>query len=236
MRYCLGKVEAASSSVARIFLERSSGDNDKSKADGVGGVTAARTGGSAVGTEEQTRRKDDGRVSGNGSSNGDGVGTEASREEEEQEGRRGGDESGGFRREEEGEEDAERDSAKAPLFGDGDAPSSEAADEGEKKRRLFLEFYGPIVGVFSALGFPAWLSELLTVVATQLCPLLAAMPLLRLSSRGGGGGRGDGDGGGAGAVSVPDVFFCLGGAARSAALRGNSRLVCPDVFFLFTYL
>lgn len=52
------------------------------------------------------------------------------------------------------------------------------------RRRLYLEFYGPIVGVFSAMGFPGWIAEFLTLVATQLFPILAAAPLLRLSSRG----------------------------------------------------
>ncbi|CAN0515544.1 unnamed protein product, partial [Ectocarpus sp. 12 AP-2014] len=65
------------------------------------------------------------------------------------------------------------------------------AAEPQQPRRIFLEFFGPVVGVFAALGLPAWLSELLTVVAAQLCPLLAAMPLLRLSPRSTKGAGGD---------------------------------------------
>ncbi|CAM9923702.1 unnamed protein product [Pylaiella littoralis] len=219
VRYCLGTVENASSSVARILLGDSSGDDDRSDPDLGGGVTAAAApaaapaGGPGVGTEERARRKEGG---GDGSDNDngghkDGFGAEAPEEQEEQEGRRGGDGSGGSRwREEEaqnqrgserfppagGSFSAAKSSSAASISGDGDAPSSAAATDGGDKRRLFLEFYGPIVGVFSALGSPAWLAELLTVVATQLCPLLAAMPLLRLSTRGdrGGGGRGDGGG------------------------------------------
>lgn len=67
--------------------------------------------------------------------------------------------------------------------------SESSSENAEEPRRLFLEFYGPVVGVFAALGFPAWLAEFSTVVAAQLCPLLAAMPLLRLSSRGVGEGH-----------------------------------------------
>lgn len=66
--------------------------------------------------------------------------------------------------------------------GDG---GSEAGAGGERGgRRLFLEFYGPVVGFFSAFGFPSWVAELLTVAATQICPLLCAAPLLRMSTRG----------------------------------------------------
>lgn len=53
----------------------------------------------------------------------------------------------------------------------------------ERGGRLFMEFYGPIVGFFASMGFSTWVSELLTLVATQICPLLCAAPLLRMSTR-----------------------------------------------------
>jgi len=59
------------------------------------------------------------------------------------------------------------------------------AQGGEAKpRRLFQELYGPIVGIFVALGFSVWLSELMTVLATNMCPILAIVPLLRLTAVG----------------------------------------------------
>ncbi|CAM9673939.1 unnamed protein product, partial [Ectocarpus sp. 13 AM-2016] len=73
----------------------------------------------------------------------------------------------------------------------GNSGAEGAASGPQQQRRIFLEFFGPVVGVFAALGLPAWLSELLTVVAAQLCPLLAAMPLLRLSPRSTKGAGGD---------------------------------------------
>lgn len=76
--------------------------------------------------------------------------------------------------------------------GHGGRGSSEPSNSGngggtgagsERGRRLFLEFYGPIVGFFASMGFSAWVAELLTMVATQICPLLCAAPLLRMSTR-----------------------------------------------------
>ena len=85
----------------------------------------------------------------------------------------GGQEAGG----DEGADQTKHASSQEPWRGSDGA----GEDAGNQKRRIFLEFYGPIVGVFSAVGFPAWLAELATVAATQLCPLLAAAPLLRLN-------------------------------------------------------
>ncbi|CAM9896471.1 unnamed protein product, partial [Ectocarpus fasciculatus] len=86
---------------------------------------------------------------------------------------------------------AESSSVKSFSTDDGSSGAEWAAGEPQQQRRIFLEFFGPVVGVFLALGLPAWLSELLTVVAAQLCPLLAAMPLLRLSPRSTKGAGGD---------------------------------------------
>ncbi len=128
--YCLGKVEAASSAVARIFLAGSSSSSSSSPSvfeeyDGGDGTSSnSRSGGGGGGGAEGSRKGDAGTDAGSG-----------------------------------------------------------AGGEKEERRRLFLEFYGPIVAAFVALGLPAWLAELLTVIAAQLCPLLCAMPLLRLSSR-----------------------------------------------------
>lgn len=86
---------------------------------------------------------------------------------------------------------AESSSVESSSTGAGSAGAEGAAGEQQQQRRIFLEFFGPVVEVFAALGLPAWLSELLTVVAAQLCPLLAAMPLLRLSPRSTEGAGGD---------------------------------------------
>lgn len=69
-------------------------------------------------------------------------------------------------------------------YSGGKSKGGGSADSGdEQPRRLFLEFFGPVVAVFSALGFSTRMAEWLTMMAVQACPLLAAMPLLRLSSR-----------------------------------------------------
>lgn len=94
-------------------------------------------------------------------------------------------------------------SGEVDRVGDGHRSGKSSSGEGGKKKggkeaeetpkRMFLEFYGPIVGIFLAMGLSARTSELLTVLAAQACPLLAAAPLLRLSLASGvGGGHGDG--------------------------------------------
>lgn len=74
----------------------------------------------------------------------------------------------------------------------GMSDSGEGGGKEEAPKRIFLEFYGPIVGIFLAMGLSARTSELLTVLAAQACPLLAAVPLLRLSLASGVGGGSDG--------------------------------------------
>lgn len=86
---------------------------------------------------------------------------------------------------------AESSSVESSSIDAGISGAEGAAGEPQQQRRIFLEFFGPVVGLFAALGLPAWLSELLTVVAAQLCPLLAAMPLLRFSPRSTKGAGGD---------------------------------------------
>lgn len=56
-------------------------------------------------------------------------------------------------------------------------------EKAARPRRLFLEFYGPVVELFKSMGLRQWTAELLTTLAAQLCPLLTAAPLLRLSAR-----------------------------------------------------
>lgn len=72
----------------------------------------------------------------------------------------------------------EEEGMKIGMSGSGEGGEKEAE---EAPKRIFLEFYGPIVGIFLAMGLSARTSELLTVLAAQACPLLAAAPLLRLS-------------------------------------------------------
>ncbi|CAM9809847.1 unnamed protein product, partial [Ectocarpus sp. 12 AP-2014] len=86
---------------------------------------------------------------------------------------------------------AESSSVESSSTDAGNSGAEGVAGEPQQQRRIFVEFFGPVVGVFAALGLPAWLSELLTVVAAQLCPLLAAMPLLRLSPQSTKGAGGD---------------------------------------------
>lgn len=75
----------------------------------------------------------------------------------------------------------------APQEEDGGHHQEDKQEKGKEgaspQRRLFLEFYGPLVGLFLRMGWSNRTAELLTVVATQLCPLLAASPLLRLNMR-----------------------------------------------------
>lgn len=83
-----------------------------------------------------------------------------------------------------GDASASPDSNQQPLSATlDDAQSSEEKRSQQQPRRLFLEFFGPVVGFFLWLGFSNRGAELMTVAATQLCPLIAAAPLLRLSTR-----------------------------------------------------
>lgn len=55
--------------------------------------------------------------------------------------------------------------------------------EKEPPRRLFMEFYGPIVTFFLWLGLRNSVAEFMTVLVTQLFPLVTVSPLLRLNTR-----------------------------------------------------
>lgn len=91
--------------------------------------------------------------------------------------------------------------------GFGNSSGSQSGAGKESPRRLFLEFYGPVVGVFAGLGCPAWAAEVLTVIFAQVCPLVAAAPLLHLSTRGENHGGKEGT-----SCACPSV--CLSGLCR----------------------
>ncbi|CAM9405478.1 unnamed protein product, partial [Choristocarpus tenellus] len=51
---------------------------------------------------------------------------------------------------------------------------------GNEEQRIFTEFYSPLIGVFLWVGFPLWAAEASAAFSTQVCPLLAGLPLLRV--------------------------------------------------------